>query len=84
MLDSGMMPEDILEEILGDFSLSINDRQDVSFSCDCSRERVRAALFTLPKDELRSMIDDDKPVEVHCHFCNTDYSFSKEELEDGL
>ena len=84
MLDAGMMPEDILEEIIGDFGLSINERQDVSFNCDCSKERVRNALFTLPKDELKSMIDDDKPVEVHCHFCNTDYNFSKEELEAGL
>ena len=27
------------------------------------------------------MIDDGKPVEVNCHFCNTSYEFSVEELK---
>ncbi len=82
MLDAGMMPEDILEEILGDFELEINDRMDVSFKCDCSKERIVNSLLTLPKSDLEEMIDDKEPINVHCHFCNTDYSFEPKELKE--
>ena len=30
------------------------------------------------------MIDDGKPIEVNCHFCNKNYSFSVEELKEML
>ena len=28
------------------------------------------------------MIDEGEPIEVKCHFCNTDYKFSVDELKD--
>ena len=34
--------------------------------------------------ELQSMIDDGKEIEVNCHFCNTNYSFSVDELKELL
>ena len=30
------------------------------------------------------MIDDDKPIEVNCHFCNSHYTFTVEELKQML
>jgi molecular chaperone Hsp33 len=30
------------------------------------------------------MIRDGKPIEVNCHFCNTNYTFSVEELKEML
>ena len=30
------------------------------------------------------MIQDGKPIEVKCHFCNTAYTFSIEELKEIL
>ena len=34
--------------------------------------------------ELKEMIDDGKPIEVKCHFCNKAYEFKVNELEDML
>jgi len=34
------------------------------------------------KTELQSMIEDGEVIEVNCHFCNTHYRFSVEELKD--
>lgn len=45
MLEQGMTPEQILEEILGDFGLEISDKIPAAFECDCSKERVSRAIL---------------------------------------
>ena len=84
MLDSGMMPEDILAELLGDFSLQINDRQPVAYHCGCSKERVSRAILSIGKQELLDMISDGKPVEAGCQFCDKKYRFGVEEIKEML
>ena len=85
LLASGKTPEDIISDILVDFSPSFADeKQEISFFCNCSKERIQKVLISLGKDELKDMIREGKPTEVHCHFCNTDYVFSVKELSDFL
>ena len=84
MLDEGMTPEDILEHILGDMDLQILDTVPTEFYCNCSKERVSAAVISVGKEELQKMIDDCEPIEVNCHFCNSHYKFSVDELKDML
>ena len=55
MLEQGMTPEQILEEILGDFGLEISDKIPAAFECDCSKERVSRAISTLSKKDLDSI-----------------------------
>lgn len=81
MLDAGMTPEQILEQILGEFGLEITDTVPTQFYCNCSRERVEKALVSIGKKELQTMIADGKPVNLNCHFCNTDYEFDVEDLK---
>ncbi len=80
LLDRGMKPEDILEEVLGSFGLEITDKMPVRFYCDCSRERVEKALVSIGEKELTQMIEEGKPVEVKCHFCSHAYHFQPEDL----
>ena len=80
LLDQGMRPEDILEEVLGTFGVEITDKIPTSFCCDCSRQRVEKALISIGEKELTQMIEEGEPVEVKCHFCNHAYQFSPEEL----
>lgn len=82
MLDKGMSPEDILTYILGDFGLRINERTDCSYRCDCSRERVLRALLSIGKKDLEEMIEENKDVEMECHFCGRKYIFTPEELKE--
>lgn len=82
MLDKGMSPEDILTYILGDFGLRINERTDCSYRCDCSRERVLRALLSIGKKDLEEMIEENKDVEMECHFCGRKYTFTTEELKE--
>ena len=80
LLEAGNSPEDILELLLGDMGLAITDKAPLQFQCNCSKERVEKVLFSLGKKELQDMIDEGKDVTLHCHFCNTDYVFTVDEL----
>lgn len=82
LLDRGDTPEMLLEEILGEFGLEILGQVPARFHCNCSKERVSRALRSLGKQELEEMIAEGEPIEVHCHFCNTDYQFGIEELKE--
>ena len=81
-LDRGFTPEQLLDEFLGEFGLEILDKLDTQFHCDCSREKVEKALISVGKKELNDMVQEGKPVEVKCHFCNTPYVFDMEELKN--
>jgi molecular chaperone Hsp33 len=84
LLDADLTPEMILEHILGDFDLEILDTMPTAFTCNCSKERVEKAIISIGKKDIQEMIDDKEPIEVNCHFCNTKYHFSSEELESLL
>lgn len=84
LLDAGKTPEEILSGLLGDFGLEILEKKPVQFHCDCSRERVERAIVSIGKKEIREMIEEGKPIEAGCQFCNKKYSFSVEELEELL
>jgi len=84
MLDSGMTPEDILQEVLGDFGLQIMEKVPTGFHCDCSKKRVEKAIVSLGENDLKELIADNEPIEVSCHFCNTNYVFTPEEMQEIL
>lgn len=84
LLDQGDGPEDLLRRLLGNLDLEITDHLPVRFHCSCSKERVEKALISIGSKELQEVIDEGKPVELNCHFCNTNYSFTVEELKKIL
>ncbi|MDY5435821.1 Hsp33 family molecular chaperone HslO [Peptostreptococcus porci] len=84
MLDKGMTPEDIMNVVLEGLNPIILDKTEVGFECDCSKERVSKALVAIGKNELKTIIEEDKGAEVGCQFCNTKYKFSEEELTNLL
>lgn len=81
MLEDGDTPEQILENVLGEFGLEITDTMPTAFRCDCSKERVSRALSTLRKKDLDDLINDGEAIEVKCQFCNHAYQFSIEDLK---
>lgn len=84
MLDSGMTPEDILARLLDGLDMEIVDTMPVNFHCNCDRARIEKALISVGRKEIQSMIDDGEPITMNCHFCNTDYTFTIDELKELL
>ncbi|QUO33370.1 Hsp33 family molecular chaperone HslO [Coprococcus sp. AF21-14LB] len=84
MLDRGYTPEQILQEVLQGMDVEFTDQMPAEFYCNCSKERVERALISIGRKELQSLISEGKEVEMNCHFCNRNYTFSIEELKELL
>lgn len=82
LLENGLSPEQILENVLGEFEVKITDKIPATYFCNCSKERVSKALISIGKKDLSEMIQEGKPIEVNCHFCNTNYEFTPAELQE--
>lgn len=82
LLDAGNTPEQMLEILLEGLEPEIMDTVPTAFRCNCDKKRVEKALIAIGKQELQSMIEDGEEIEVNCHFCNSHYKFSVDELKD--
>lgn len=80
LLEQGFTPEMLLEHILGEFGLEITERIPAGFHCNCSKERVEKVIASIGRKDIQEMIDEGEPIEVKCHFCNSAYEFTPEEL----
>lgn len=81
MLDNGHTPEEMLSQVLDGLNMEVTDTLPISYHCNCSKERIEKAIISIGKKEIQEMIDDGETIEVKCHFCNTAYHFTVEELE---
>ena len=81
LLEQGYTPEQLLETLLGNVGLEITDTIPTQFYCNCSKERVEQAVVSVGKKDIQEMIDEGKPIEVKCFFCNTAYQYTVEELK---
>ena len=84
LLEEAHTLESLLEKVLEGFDVQINEKMDTRFCCNCSKERVAKALISIGRKELNEMIQEGKPIEMNCHFCNTNYNFTVEELKEIL
>lgn len=76
--EKGKSVTEMMESLLSD--MEIEEMIPVSYSCNCSRERVRKALVSIGRDELEKLYDEGEPVNLHCDFCGKDYLFDHEEI----
>ena len=81
LLDKGYTPEQILKELLGNVGLEITDTIPTQFYCNCSKERVEKAVASIGRKDIQEMIDEGKDIEVKCHFCNSAYHYTIEDLK---
>ena len=83
-LDKGYTPEQMLEKLIGYLDLEITDTIPTQFYCNCSKERVEQAVASIGRKDIQEMIDEGKDIEVKCHFCNTAYNYTVEDLKNIL
>lgn len=80
MMKDGKRPEDIADILLSGLGCDILSKKQVAYECDCNKDRIEKALISLGKNEIKKIYDEDKKVEVQCHFCNKKYNFDENEL----
>ena len=84
MLEAGLSPEDILGQVCGDLGVVFMETVPVEYKCYCSRERVEQALISLGRKELEDIAKEGKPFPVACQFCDTEYTFTPEDIRELL
>lgn len=73
--------EDIIKLFFKD-NYRILEEEDCQFTCPCSHDRFKQSLIRLGKKEIKDMLDENKDIEVVCHYCNTAYIFTVKELQE--
>lgn len=80
MMTQGMTIEQIALQLLNGLEPNLLDEAEVSYRCDCSRERTERVMKAMGDEELRKLANEGNPVDVSCHFCHKTYTFTPEEL----
>lgn len=82
LLAQGTTPEKILEMLLGEMDLRIFEKVPCNFKCNCSKDRMEKNLISIGKNDLLEILEDNKGAELECHFCNTKYNFTHQDIEN--
>ncbi len=81
-LDAATSP--LMDEILYGMPFTRLEESPLAWRCRCGKDRVLASLATLPRSDLDSLAADDKPIELSCDFCGSEYVVSSAELRSLL
>ena len=79
---NGQKPQDLIQKVFKNYTPRFLADKRIEFMCHCSLDRLRRILKMLPMDQLQDIRDQGPfPLEMRCHFCNTRYHFTKEEIQ---
>lgn len=86
LFELGHDNKSIADIAMRDIPYDIFDTLNVSYKCDCSRDRMRKKIKSLGNDEIKNMLSEQeaegKPRELTavCRFCNSEYTFTEKDL----
>lgn len=83
-IEAGARPEDLLKLAIGEVGFDILEEREVAFQCNCSMAKAKALIGSLGKNEVESMLAEDRGAKMTCGFCNETYSLSERDLEEML
>lgn len=75
--------EDLIHRLLEGIPFKEVYHAPVHFGCTCGRNRFLGILSRLKTEDKSSLLEEES-TELVCHYCNTAYRFTKEELQDAL
>ena len=80
---SSMLEKHSAEEILREYFGAVKFYTlEPEYKCNCSRNYIEGILAAMGEKEIRAVIAEQGKIDVHCHYCNTDYTFSPEDAEE--
>ena len=82
----GLTNKEIADIALADIEYDVFDELTVEYKCGCSRERMLKKVFSLGKEEVAKLLDEqeaegkERSLTAVCRFCSTDYTFDEKML----
>lgn len=73
---------EVLHRLYHEDPVRVFEPQDVSFACNCSRERVGEMLKMLGAQEVGEVLEEQGSVEIACDFCNQHYVFDQDDANE--
>jgi len=73
--------EEIIAQVMKGLEPRLLETAPVEYRCDCSRERVSAALRSVGREALLGLAASPEAADVGCQFCGKHYTFSRQELK---
>lgn len=80
MLSKGMTADDIAKRALKNIKIDKLDENEIEYRCNCSRDRVAAALVSTGRESLKEMAESGEDTTVECHFCDKVYTFTPDDI----
>jgi len=71
----------IFGEMPEEYRLKEVDLREISWHCDCSRQRLEQVVMAMGRKDLETIIQEDGGAELVCSFCNSKYYFDQKDLE---
>ncbi len=62
--------------------ISAESYRTAIYRCNCSREYLKRVIITLGKQQAENIAKEDGEIKVHCHYCNSDYKFSEQDINE--
>lgn len=84
MLSKGMTIDEIAQTAMKGLEINKLDEGEISYKCNCSKDRVEAALISTGRESLQDMIASGEDTKVECHFCDKVYTFSPDDIRNLL
>ncbi len=81
MLEDGITADELAVKAMSGIEMDKLDESEISYKCNCSREKVENALLSTGIDNLKDMAQSSENTKVECHFCNKEYVFTPDEIE---
>lgn len=74
-------PTHLLSYLLENQSFSVLEEKTLSVKCSCSIDRVKRSIALIGRDEIESMVQENKNSEIVCDFCSEKYIFTPQMLQ---
>lgn len=84
MMCDGLSLEEILNEVLSGFEFDVLQTANVEYKCNCSKQRVENAVASLGNKDLQEIINDGKPIEIKCQFCEKSYTLGLDSIKNMI
>ncbi len=81
MINEGYSAIDMIKEITNN-NYQLLETKELNYYCPCNKNRFRNGLKSLGKIELEDILKEDHKVSITCNFCQKEYNFNEDDLND--
>lgn len=74
-------PAALMERIMAPFDHEVLDHSVLFHGCTCCEARMLAAVVSIGRAEIQSIVDDGKPIQIACDYCKTSYELHPHQLQ---